>query len=213
MKEKILAALVAVNGQYNLPKDYLEKLAMTAPDFESEDKIASWVDSVKPTMALMQSYADSRVGSMKKELEDLRSASKQQPIVNDDLDKRLGVLKAELENGFNEKLATIQSENVELKKKLEGYEGNAKEAKFEEIKKRVASELGLSELAMKFSSGRLNSDMDETKINEVLSECKKEMISMGLNPIEGQLHKPTGSDTASAYAKSYLDAREAELKK
>lgn len=212
MKEKILAALVAVNGQYNLPKDYLEKLVAAAPDFESEDKISPWVDSMKPTMALMQSYADSRVGSLKKELDDLKKAAQQQPFANDDLEKRLGVLKEELENGFNAKLTAVQSENAELKKKLEGYEGSAKEAKFEEIKKRVAKDLGLSELAMKFSSGRLNSDMDETKINEVLSECKKEMISMGLNPIEGQLHKPTGSETASAYAKSFLDAKEAELK-
>lgn len=48
MKEKILAALVAVNGQYNLPKEYLEKVALTAPTFESEDMISSWIDSQKP---------------------------------------------------------------------------------------------------------------------------------------------------------------------
>lgn len=212
MKEKILAALVAVNGQYNLPKEYLEKVALTAPTFESEDMISSWVDSQKPMLAVMQSYADSRVSSMKKELDDLKAA-KSDPAANDDLDKRLGVFKEELTNFFKGQIDDLKSENARLVEKVNGYESASKTASFEEIKKRVAKELGLSETALKFSSGRLTSDMDESKINEVLSECKKEMISMGLNPIEGQHYQRTPADAASAYAKSYLDDKERELNK
>lgn len=212
MKEKILAALVAVNGQYNLPKDYLEKVALTAPDFESEDKIAAWVDSQKPMLAVMQSYADSRVSSMKKELDDLRAA-KGNPSANDDLDKRLGVFKEDLTKMFEGRISALEKDKAELTEKLTGYETASKTAEFEGIKKRVAKELGLSDLAMKFASGRLTSDMDESKINEVLSECKKEMISMGLSPIEGQHYQHTSADAASAYAKSYLDDKERELNK
>jgi hypothetical protein len=212
MKEKILAALVAVNGQYNLPKEYLEKVALTAPTFESEDMISSWVDSQKPMLAVMQSYADSRVSSMKKELDDLKAA-KIDPTANDDLDKRLGVFKEEMTNFFKGQIDNLKSENAKLVEKVNGYESASKTASFEETKKRVAKELGLSEMALKFSSGRLTSDMDESKINEVLSECKKEMISMGLNPIEGQHYQRTSADAASAYAKSYLDDKERELNK
>lgn len=212
MKEKILAALVAVNGQYNLPKDYLEKVALTAPDFESEDKIAAWVDSQKPMLAVMQSYADSRVSSMKKELDDLRAA-KGNSSANEDLDKRLGVFKEDLTKMFEGRISALEKDKAELTEKLNGYETASKTAEFEEIKKRVAKELGLSDVALKFASGRLTSDMDESKINEVLSECKKEMISMGLNPIEGQHYQHTSADAASAYAKSYLDDKERELNK
>lgn len=212
MKEKILAALVAVNGQYNLPKDYLEKVALTAPDFESEDKIAAWVDSQKPMLAVMQSYADSRVSSMKKELDDLRAA-KGNSSANEDLDKRLGVFKEDLTKMFEGRISALEKDKAELTEKLNGYETASKTAEFEEIKKRVAKELGLSDVALKFASGRLTSDMDESKINEVLSECKKEMISMGLSPIEGQHYQHTSADAASAYAKSYLDDKERELNK
>ena len=41
MKEKILAALTAISGQYNLPKEQLEKIAALAPADLTEDKITS----------------------------------------------------------------------------------------------------------------------------------------------------------------------------
>ena len=100
MKEKVLAALSAINGQYNFPKEQLEKIASTAPAFESEDKIVSWVDSLKPMLGLMQSYADSRVTAQSKELVQLREeldAAKKARVegvgsLSDDLEKRLGVI-------------------------------------------------------------------------------------------------------------------------
>ena len=196
MTEKILAALVAINGQYNLPKDYLERVAATAPKFENEDEISAWVDSQKPMLGLMQSYADSRVSQAQKKVE---------PAQDNDLDKRLGILKDELVKGFEEKLKTIQDENAEMKQKLQGYESGAQEAKFLELKKRVASELGLSDKALGLLEGKLTPSMDEAKINEVLSNGKKDLISLGLNPIEGSQYQHTAKDTAKDYAKGFLD--------
>ena len=72
MKEKILAALTAISGQYNLPKEQLEKIAALAPSDLTEDKINSWAESMKGTMSLMQSYADSRVTGSTKDLEAAR---------------------------------------------------------------------------------------------------------------------------------------------
>lgn len=212
MKEKILAALVAVNGQYNLSKEYLEKIALTAPKFENEDEISSWVDSQKPMLAIMQSYADNRVSGMKKELDELKKTNPEPPKDND-LDKRLGVFEEKLTKSFEERLNALQSKNEELTKQLDGYQSASKVAEFEKIKKRVANELGISDAALKFAEGRLTSDMDEAKINESLSKFKTEMISLGLNPVEGQHYTPNGSETAKAYAKNYLDRKEQELKK
>ena len=203
MTEKILAALVAVNGQYNLPKDYLEKVAATAPKFESEDEISPWVDSQKPMLGLMQSYADSRVSQAQKKVE---------PAQDNDLSKQLGIWKDELKKEFEEQLKGLREENAQLNKRVEGYESNASEAKFLEIKKRVATELGLSDKALGLLEGKLDASMDEKKINEVLSEGKKDLISMGLNPIEGSQYQHTVKDTAKDYAKNYLDQFERENK-
>lgn len=203
MTEKILAALVAINGQYNLPKDYLEKVAATAPKFESEDEISTWVDSQKPMLGLMQSYADSRVSQAQKKVE---------PAQDNDLDKRLGILKDELKKGFEEQIKGLRDENAEMKQKLQGYESGAQDTKFLEIKKRVAKELGLSDKALGLLEGKLDASMDEKKINEVLSEGKKDLISMGLSPIEGSQYQHTVKDSAKDYAKNYLDQFERENK-
>lgn len=199
MTEKILAALVAINGQYNLPKDYLEKVAATAPKFESEDEISTWVDSQKPMLGLMQSYADSRVSQAQKKVE---------PAQDNDLDKRLGILRDELMKGFDEQIKGLRDENAEMKQKLQGYESGAQETKFLEIKKRVASELGLSDKALGLLEGKLTTDMDEAKVNEVLSQGKKDLISLGLSPIEGSQYTRTATDAAKEYAKGYLDRYE-----
>lgn len=208
MKEKILTALVAVNGQYNLPKEYLDRIAATAPAFESEDKIASWVDSQKPMMALMQSYADSRVTervkeveTLKKEVETLKGGNGSQGT---DLEKRLGSLKDELWKGFEEKLNTLQAQNDELQKKVAGYESDDKERQFSELKKRVATELGLSDVALGLVEGKLNSDMDEKTVNEVLSSCKKSLIDLGLTPVEGSRTPANAEQVAAKRAEDYL---------
>lgn len=208
MKEKILTALVAVNGQYNLPKEYLDRIAATAPAFESEDKIASWVDSQKPMMALMQSYADSRVTervkeveTLKKEVETLKGGNGSQGT---DLEKRLGSLKDELWKGFDDKLKTLQAQNDELQKKVAGYESGDKERQFSELKKRVATELGLSDVALGLVEGKLNSDMDEKTVNEVLSSCKKSLIDLGLTPVEGSRTPANAEQVAAKRAEDYL---------
>lgn len=209
MKEKILTALVAVNGQYNLPKEYLDRIAATAPAFESEDKIASWVDSQKPMMALMQSYADSRVTERVKEVETLKKEVEALKSVggggqDTDLEKKLGSLKDELWKGFDERLKTLQAQNDELQKKVAGYESGDKERQFSELKKRVATELGLSDVALGLVEGKLNSDMDEKTVNEVLSSCKKSLIDLGLTPVDGS-HSPVDAEQVAAKrAEDYL---------
>lgn len=212
MKEKILTALVAVNGQYNLPKEYLEKIAATAPAFESEDKISSWVDSQKPVMALMQSYADSRVtervkevDTLKKEIETLKGRPQ-----DTDLEKKLGSLKDELWKGFDERLKTLQTQNDELQKKVASYESGNKERQFSELKKRVAKEIGLSDVALGLVEGKLNPDMDETKVNEVLSSCKKSLIELGLTPIEGTHTNADSAQVAAKRAGDYLKQFESQ---
>jgi len=212
MKEKILTALVAVNGQYNLPKEYLEKIAATAPAFESEDKISSWVDSQKPVMALMQSYADSRVtervkevDTLKKEIETLKGRPQ-----DTDLEKKLGSLKDELWKGFDERLKTLQTQNDELQKKVASYESGDKERQFSELKKRVAKEIGLSDVALGLVEGKLNPDMDETKVNEVLSSCKKSLIELGLTPIEGTHTNADSAQVAAKRAGDYLKQFESQ---
>ena len=212
MKEKILTALVAVNGQCNLPKEYLEKIAATAPAFESEDKISSWVDSQKPVMALMQSYADSRVtervkevDTLKKEIETLKGRPQ-----DTDLEKKLGSLKDELWKGFDERLKTLQTQNDELQKKVASYESGDKERQFSELKKRVAKEIGLSDVALGLVEGKLNPDMDETKVNEVLSSCKKSLIELGLTPIEGTHTNADSAQVAAKRAGDYLKQFESQ---
>ncbi len=213
MKEKILAALVAVNGQYNFPKEYLEKIAANAPVFESEDKIQSWVDSQKPMMALMQSYADSRVtkrgeeiDNLKKEIETLKGSNSQDA----DLEKRLGSLKDELWKGFDEKLKTLQTQNDELQKKVAGYENSDKERQFSELKKRVAKEMGLSDTALGLVEGKLNPEMDETKVSEVLASCKKSLVELGLTPIEGSRVNANAAQIAAKRAEDFLKEFESQ---
>lgn len=213
MKEKILAALVAINGQYNLPKDVLERFAGMA-DIESEDKISSWVDSQKPMLALLQSYSDSRVTTkvkeveeLKKEVESLKSAASKVPtsVEDADLEKRLGALFDERMKGFSTQIETLTKANEGLQKKLKESELADKEKKFVELKKRVASELGLNDSVLSLLEGKLNSDMDEKKINEVLSESKKTLVELGLSPVEGIKVNANAEQVAQQRAKAYLE--------
>jgi len=74
-----------------------------------------------------------------------------------------------------------------------------------EIKKRVAKELCLTDEALGLVEGKLTSDMDETKINEVLSEQKKVLVKMGLSNVEDGHTSTDPSEAAKARAKEYLD--------
>jgi len=218
MKEKILAALTAISGQYNLPKEQLEKIAALAPADLAEDKINSWAESQKGLMAMMQSYADSRVTATSKELETARQeaadwkkkaeeAGKQQPVPAD-LKDALGAMKKELEDGFNAKFAEITKQNKDLQDQANATAAAEKERQFLEIKKRVAKELGLTDKALELVDGKLNSDMDEAKINEVLSAQKKALVELGLNSVEASHLSDDPSEAAKARAKEYLDTLE-----
>ena len=220
MKEKILAALTAISGQYNLPKEQLEKIAALAPAELTEDKITSWAESQKSYMALMQSYSDSRVTANSKELQDLKKenedlkkkaeeAGKQQPAtVPADLKEALGAMKKELEDGFNARLAEITKQNKDLQDQANATAAAEKERQFLEIKKRVAKELGLTDKALELVDGKLNSDMDEAKINEVLSAQKKALVELGLNSVEASHLSDDPSEAAKTRAKAYLDELE-----
>lgn len=219
LKEKILAALTAISGQYNLPKEQLEKIAALAPADLTEDRITSWAESQKGLMAMMQSYADSRVTATSKELETARQeaadwkkkaeeAGKQQPAVHADLKEALGAMKKELEDGFNAKLAELTKQNKDLQDQANANAKSEKERQFLEIKKRVAKELGLTDKALELVEGKLTSDMDETKINEVLSAQKKMLVEMGLHSVEDCSVSGDPSEAAKARAKAYLDELE-----
>lgn len=216
MKEKILAALTAISGQYNLPKEQLEKIAALAPADLTEDKITSWAESQKSYMALMQSYSDSRVTANSKELQDLKKeneylkkkaeeeAGKQKQET--DLEKALGTMRKELEDSFEAKLKTLTEKNAELEKRVGQSDEAEKERQFGELKKRVAKELGLSDKALGLLDGKLTSDMDEAKVNEVLSAGKKDLIEMGLRNIEdGEKQVLDSSVAAKERANKYLD--------
>ena len=123
MKEKILAALTAISGQYNLPKEQLEKIAALAPADLTEDKITSWAESQKGTMSLMQSYADSRVSGSTKDLEAARKeiedwkkkaeeAGKKTPET--DLEKALGAMEKRLTDSFEAKFKDLADKNKTL---------------------------------------------------------------------------------------------------
>lgn len=220
MKEKILAALSAISGQYNLPKEQLEKIAALAPADLTEDKVNSWAESQKGLMAIMQSYADSRVTATSKELETARQeaadwkkkaeeAGKQQTTtVSADLKEALGAMKKELEDGFNARLAEITKQNKDLQDQANATAAAEKERQFLEIKKRVAKELGLTDKALELVEGKLTSDMDEAKINEVLSAQKQVLVEMGLHSVEGGLVSGDPSEAAKARANAYLDELE-----
>lgn len=214
MKEKILAALSAISGQYNLPKEQLEKIAALAPADLTEDKISSWAESQKGVMALMQSYSDSRVTANAKELADLKKevedwkkkaeeAGKQKPET--DLEKALGTMKSELEASFNAKLEELSKQNKDLRDQADKNAQAEKERQFVEIKKRVATELGLTDKALELVEGKLTSDMDEAKINEVLSAQKKVLVEMGLHSVETGNQSLEPDEAAKARAKAYLD--------
>lgn len=213
MKEKVLDALSAINGQYNLPKEQLEKIAATAPAFESEDKISSWVDSLKPMLGVMQSYADSRVTAQQKELsklrEELDAAKKERDgsgvSLGDDLEKRLGVMLDARLSAYKEQMDELAKANKELSDKVLQSEVSDRERQFSEIKKRVAGELGISEELLSLVDGKLDAGMDESKINEVLSDCKKKMVKYGLKSVETQSYHAGSKELANERAKEYLE--------
>lgn len=222
MKEKILAALTAISGQYNLPKEQLEKIAALAPADLAEDKISTWAESQKGVMALMQSYSDSRVTASSKELADLRKEVEDwkkkaeeagKTHQETDLEKALGTLKKELEESFESKMKEIKDQNEELRKKVGEGETAEKERQFAELKKRVATELGLSEQALGLIEGKLTSDMDEAKVNEVLSAQKKVLVEMGLTSVESGKISHDVSEAARTRAKEALDALEKQQNK
>lgn len=216
MKEKILAALTAISGQYNLPKEQLEKIAALAPADLTEDNVNTWAESQKGLMAMMQSYADSRVTATSKELETARQeaadwkkkaeeAGKQQPTtVPADLKETLGAMKKELEDGFNARLAEITKQNKDLQDQANATAAAEKERQFLEIKKRVAKELGLTDKALELVEGKLTSDMDEAKINEVLSAQKQVLVEMGLHSVEDHVSTDP-SEAAKKRADAFLD--------
>lgn len=218
MKEKILAALTAISGQYNLPKEQLEKIAALAPADLTEDKVNSWAESQKGLMSLMQSYADSRVTANSKELQDLKKeledwkkkaeeSGKKTPGT-DDLDSVLGAKLKALEDSFNAKLDELGKKNKDLQDQANATAAAEKERQFLEIKKRVAKELGLTDKALELVDGKLNSDMDEAKINEVLSAQKKVLVELGLNTVEASHLSDDPREAAKARAKAALDAIE-----
>lgn len=209
MKEKILALLSASNGQYNLPKDVLERIALSAPVLESDEAISEWVESVKPMMGLMQSFADSRVSD----------ALKKQPKVENkvqegDLEERLGRLEESLNKTLSEKLAGYDAQAAkiaELQKQLDETKGREDRASFDELVKRVAKEVGLDDRKLNLVSGKVTSDMDETKVKEVLSQCKKDFIDMGLSDVEGDL--TTKEEVLRKDAASWVEQQLQEVQK
>lgn len=222
MKEKILAALTAISGQYNLPKEQLEKIAALAPADLTEDKITSWAESQKSYMALMQSYSDSRVTANSKELQDLKKenedlkkkaeeAGKKTPET--DLEKALGAMEKRLTDNFEAKFKDLADKNKTLEDQANAIAAAEKERQFVELKKRVAKELGLSDKALGLLEGKLTQDMDEAKINEVLSAQKKALVELGLNSVEGGQVSGDPSEAAKARAKAYLDAIDKQQKK
>lgn len=217
MKEKILAALTAISGQYNLPKEQLEKIAALAPADLTEDKITSWAESMKGTMSLMQSYADSRVSGSTKDLEAARKeiedwkkkaeeAGKKTPET--DLEKALGAMEKRLTDSFEAKLKGLEDKNKTLEDQANATAAAEKERQFVELKKRVAKELGLSDKALGLLEGKLTQDMDETKVNEILSQGKKDLVEMGLSSVESSHVSTDPSEAAKARAKAYLDELE-----
>ena len=221
-KEKILAALTAISGQYNLPKEQLEKIAALAPADLTEDGLQTWAESQKGIMALMQSYADSRVTANSKELADLKKevedwkkkaeeAGKKSPET--DLEKALGAMKKELEDSFNTKLEELKQKNKDLQDQADARSAADKEREFTELKKRVAKELKLSDEALELLEGKLTSDMDEAKVNEVLSAGAKKLTEMGLHTVEAG-HQVQGQEEAvKARAKAFIDELERQQQK
>ena len=222
MKEKILAALTAISGQYNLPKEQLEKIAALAPADLTEDKITSWAESMKGTMSLMQSYADSRVsGSTKdleaarKEIEDWKKKAEEAGKTHQetDLEKALGAMEKRLTDSFEAKFKDLADKNKTLEDQANATAAAEKERQFVELKKRVAKELKLSDEALELLEGKLTSDMDEAKVNEVLSAGAKKLTEMGLHTVEAGHQVQGGEEAVKARAKAYIDELERQQQK
>lgn len=111
---------------------------------------------------------------------------------------------------FDERLKTLQAQNDELQKKVAGYENGDKERQFSELKKRVAKEIGLSDVALGLVEGKLTPDMTESKVNEVLSGCKKSLIELGLTPVEGTHGNADAAQVAAKRAEDYLKQFESQ---
>lgn len=212
MKDKILAALTAINGQYNFPKEVLERIAAAAPAFESEDKIGTWIDSMKPMFGLMQSYSDSRVGNQQKEVTKLREELDTLKVAqggrgsgeDKDLEKRLGVMIEAQMSAYKKQIDDLLNANKDLKEKVSKSEQDSKEREFSELKKRVARELGISDALLGLVDGKLTSDMDEKRVNEVLAECKKTFVDEGLRSVETASATATSQEEAQNRAKDFL---------
>lgn len=189
MKSKILEQLTAVNGQYNLPKDVLEQIADIAPKDIKEENIASWVESMKPSLAIMQSYADKRVTSFQKDVETLKrqlEEGKKNP--EGDLEKRLGEKAAELSKTLDEKLAGYEKKLADMLSMQRQFEEGKKNEDFNKIVERVAEEIGFTDKELlELAKATLTPDMDEKKINENLSSKKKLFIDKQLMEVEGGL--------------------------
>ena len=212
MKEKILAALSAINGQYNFPKEVLDKIATTAPTFESEDKIAPWIDSQKPLFAIMQSYSDNRVtgqqkelSALREELENLKKASVVAAGSNqDDLEKKLGVMIDARVSGLQSKMDELLAAKQDLEKKVSASEEQTKSREFSELKKRVAGDLGLTDDLLSLVDGKLSVGMTEKEISDVLSECKKKFVELGLRSVETQGTPSSSQEAVNNRADAYL---------
>lgn len=212
MKDKILAALTAINGQYNFPKDVLERIVANAPAFESEDEIVTWIDSMKPMFGLMQSYSDSRVGNQQKEVSKLReelnalkvAKGEQGSDEEKDLEKRLGVMIEAQMSAYKKQIDELLSANKDLKEKVSKSEQDSKEREFSELKKRVARELGIPDTLLGLVDGKLTSDMDEKRVNEVLADCKKTFVDAGLRSVETASATATSQEEAKKRAEDFL---------
>lgn len=191
MNDKILALLVSSNGQYNLPKDLLEKIAGTAPVGITDDEIPAWVEGIKPQMALMQSFADSRVSEALKKA----SVQQQQPVPQSnqvsDLDGILGSRLEEIvSKTLNDKLAgykALEDKYAELLTKQSQVDEANKANEFKNKLKSVANSIGLDDELLNLVSGKITPDMDDASITNVLADCKKTFINRGLLEVEGDL--------------------------
>ena len=182
MKEKILALLTSKGGQYNLPKEILSSIADSAPQDLNEDKIESWVTGTAlPQMALLQRYSDTRVTKLNQELEELKKKQATNSDKDDkdkkdfDLEKLLGGLEERINKTVEQKLSgydNLKNQHEELLKKQQEIENAQKLKDFKELTKRVAKSVGMNDRMLNLVEGKLNAEMDEKKVTEVLSECK-----------------------------------------
>ncbi len=214
MKEKILALLTASNGQYNLPKDMLEKIANNAPKFEKEEECSTWVEGIKPFMALMQSYSDSRVTNIMKENEALKAQIGSNGRTSDDLEERLGkMLEEKVSKTLEEKMAgykELSTKYEELQKKQEEQDKNTKTAIFKQTVERIAKEVGLDNELLNLVSGGISQESDDKSINEYLSKCKKTFIDKGIMELEGEI--TTDEAAARKRADDWVKAQAGAIK-